>query len=566
MRHTQAEVHPMSPALKLAAAGGVLALMTFGQNPDARFLAADVHVSPKTQNQFLRPPTTRGEVYEIKNATMADLIGFAYNSNTSKVVGGPSWLEMDRFDVVAKLPSQTAPDVQQKMLQALLAERFQLVVKEEIRPFPTYALVDGKNRKIKEADGSGETGCRPQSSSAPAGAGTLRLSMASPDGGAPIQISLEGGMVEYKCRNMTMAAFASGLRAMVGASVGVNPVVDQTGLTGTWNFDLKYSIGLIGLPGMGTGETVTIFDAVEKQLGLKLEEKQVPTPVIAVVSVNPKPTENPPGTADALPNTLLPTEFEVASIKPTSPDSKRTTFQTQAGGRVVSEGLPLTFWLSRAFNQSFTGQIVGTPSWADSARFDLMAVVSSDGSQPVLDTDTIGSLMLNLLKERFKLAYHVEQRELPAYDLVADKPKMKKADPAARSWCKAPNQVPGAAPAPQGSQAMICQNITMGQFAELLRGRVPGLEHPTLNLTGLEGGWDFRLTYNLLASLPTALAARAPAEGGAAPSPMSAASEPTVGYTFFEAIEKQLGLKLEKAKRSVAVTVIDHLEQTPTEN
>ncbi len=142
-----------------------------------RFVVTDVHVSSKGQNQGTRPPTTRGDRTEVKNATMVDLIAFAYNSNASKVLGGPSWLEMDHFDVIAKQPPGTDPDAQRLMFQALLAERFNLVVRNDTKLLPTYALTAGKKPQLKEADGSGETGCKPQSSAGAPGEGTIRLMM-----------------------------------------------------------------------------------------------------------------------------------------------------------------------------------------------------------------------------------------------------------------------------------------------------------------------------------------------------------------------------------------------------
>jgi uncharacterized protein (TIGR03435 family) len=116
-------------------------------------------------------------------------------------------------------------------------------------------------------------------------------------------------------------------------------------------------------------------------------------------------------------------------------------------------------------------------------------------------------MVLALLKERFKLSYHTEERELPASTLVAAKPKLKKADPTTRTWCKNASQVPGAPPPPPRSQAMICQNITMTQFANLLRGRTPELQQPVLDSTGVEGSWDFTLTFNPVIAIQ-AVAAR----------------------------------------------------------
>ena len=542
----------------------LFSFLAYGQNAEQpRFLAADVHVSAKTQNQFIRPPSTRGDRYEVKNATMVDLVGFAYSSNSTKILGGPSWLEMDHFDIIAKQPPQTAPGAQALMLRSLLADRFKLVVREDTRPLPSYALTVGRKPQLKEGDGSGDTGCKPHST-AEAGApgeGTLRIAFTSAGGGAPVQLTLANGMIEYSCRNMTMAAFVDGLRGMFGANLGVNPVTDQTGLSGIWNFDLKYSLGLV-LPIGPTGERLSVSEAIEKQLGLKLEERQVPTPVLVVESVNEKPGDNPPGTAELLPPTVAPTEFEVATVKASGPDSRGGRFQMQPGGRLNSENMPLRFLITRAFNTTSNDQLTGVPSWADSARFDVIAKAPSDAAPlPVIDPEVLGPMMLALLKDRFKLSYHTEERELPAYTLVAAKPKMKKADPAARTWCKNSIQVPGAPPAPPGTQALICQNVTMIQFADVLRGRTPDLQSPILDSTGIEGSWDFTLTFNPVIGLQAA-AAR-PLEAGPG-NPAPAASVPTAGYSIFEALEKQLGLKLEKQKRAAQVIVIDHIEQTPT--
>jgi uncharacterized protein (TIGR03435 family) len=549
-----------------AAAWSILALLAFGQNTEPpQFVAADVHVSANTQNQFMRASSTRGERYELKNATIVDLIGLAYSSNSTKILGGPSWLEMDRFDVIAKQPPQTTPETQRLMLRSLLKDRFKLMIREDTKPMLAYALTMGKKSQLKEADGSGETGCKPQSSSGPPGEGTIRIGLANA-GGDPIILTLTNGMIEYRCRNMTMAAFVDGLRGMLGANLGVNPVLEQTGLSGIWNFDLRYSIGL-NLPAAAAGERLTISEAVEKQLGLKLEERQVPTAVLVVDSVNQKPGDNPPGTAEALATIPLPTAFEVATVKATSPDSRASRFQMQPGGRFIVEGMPLQFLITRAFNTGSSDQLTGVPSWANAARFDVVAKMPAESASQNIDPDTLAPMLVALLKERFKLSYHTEERELTAYTLVAAKPKLKKADPAARTWCKNASQVPGAPPPPPRSQALICQNITMTQFANLLRGRTPELTQPVLDSTGIEGGWDFTLTFNPVIALQ-AVAARPPEAGPAGNlSPAApAAAEPAAGNSIFEALEKQLGLKLEKTKRSAPVTVIDHIEQTPTDD
>jgi uncharacterized protein (TIGR03435 family) len=369
-------------------------------------------------------------------------------------------------------------------------------------------------------------------------------------------------MIQYTCRNMTMAAFAAGLRSMMGASVGPNPVLDETGLKGMWNFDLRWSLQLNGLMMANSGDRVTLSEAVDKQLGLKLEERHVPTPVIVVDSVNQKPSENPPGVAEVLPVIPAPTEFEVASVKPSDPGGRGGRFQMQPGGRLIVEGMAIRFLVSRAFNSNNSDQVMGLPKWADTERFDIVAKAPSAGPALTgMDMDVLAPMIRALLVDRFKMTYHTEERPASAYSLVSAKPKMKKADPASRTSCKYGMAPAGAAP---GSQVLTCQNITMAQFADRLQGMTQELNWPVLDATGIEGGWDFALTFSRNAAMM--MAAGRGGDAGQAGAGMVSASDPSGGYTLLEAVEKQLGLKLEKQQRSMPVIVIDHIEQKPTDN
>jgi uncharacterized protein (TIGR03435 family) len=163
-----------------------------------------------------------------------------------------------------------------------------------------------------------------------------------------------------------------------------------------------------------------------------------------------------------------------------------------------------------------------------------------------------------------------------AYSLVAAKPKLKKADPSTRTGCKNAGSGiilfnnGGTPVAP--SRTVSCQNITMVQFADqLLSLALPYVHYPVVDATGLEGGWDFTLSFspitasqfaNLRASLPPGVAAGA--AGG--PAGGVGASDPVGGTSLFEALDKQLGLKLEAQKRSYPMFVLDHIEEKPTDN
>src|SRR5215475_13474317 len=176
----------MQTMQSLICAGAVtlLAVAAFGQSGGApTFDVADVHVSPKAPNTFMRTTPARNGRYEIKNATMLDLVRTAYGVNPDRVLGGPIWLELDRFDVVAKIADGADLEAQKAMLQSLLEDRFTLVARKETKPVPTWVLTAGKQPRLKEADGSGQSGCRiPDTGNAPPGEGGIRLFRMESDG------------------------------------------------------------------------------------------------------------------------------------------------------------------------------------------------------------------------------------------------------------------------------------------------------------------------------------------------------------------------------------------------
>jgi uncharacterized protein (TIGR03435 family) len=548
---------------------GVMVLfcgILLGQSSNApQFEIADVHTSAKTNRDVMRVSPARNGRYEIHNATMLNLIGRAFGFEADKILGGPNWLELDRYDVIAKVPADSTPETQKLMLQALLKDRFKLVAHEDTKPVMAWVLTVGKKPQMKEADGTGETGCKIQGGSGASGGPGPKFFRSNADGTTTV-IDIGPGMtMQYSCRNMTMAAFAAGLRTMEFVLL-TGDVQDHTGLEGKWNFDVKWSAPLIG-PMANSGERITVADALERQLGLKLEEVPVPTKVLVVDSVERKPTDNPPGVKEALPEIAPPTEFEVADVKLADPKPGPGMpplfgFRMQPGGRFVAENIPLRFLLDRAFNVTSPDQLAGMPGWADSVQVSITAKVAGDypAAGAAMDQEFLAPLIRSLLAERFGLVWHTEQRLSTAYSLVAAKPKMKKADPQSRIYCKTafpgPNQAPN-------EQVLNCQNATMAMFAERLRN-IPAISAPVDDATGLDGGWDFSFPFNPLPPLPLLGLPRGGDPAGGPGGPV--ASDPGGGYTVFQSIEKQLGLKLEKTKKMAPVTVIDKLNQKPTEN
>ena len=136
-------------------------------------------------------------------------------------------------------------------------------------------------------------------------------------------------------------------------------------------------------------------------------------------------------------------------------------------------------------------------------------------------------------------------------------PKMKKADPESRIWCRQPAPPPNA---PPGSRVLQCQNTTMAQLVERLQTLTPDLVWPVANNTEIEGGYDFTLTFAFRPMIFGGGPAMAARPGGAGDMP-SASDPVAMGVSIFDAVEKQLGLKLEPQKISFEIYVIDHAEK-----
>jgi uncharacterized protein (TIGR03435 family) len=545
----------------------------FGQATDSRFQIADVHASPHSSSlTFMRSGFYKGGRYEVRQASMVDLISLAYGIDSDRVLQGPGWLELDRFDVIAIAPPNTTQDGVKIMLQNLLADRFKLVLHMDKKDLPTYALTAGKKPLLKEADGSGDTGCKFEVQGLPSGG-------PKPGEAPPATLTLA-----YTCGNVTMAAFAEAIHTLPAMTqmLGNNPILDETGLKGAWNFEFHLSFSPTAGPGALTLSTIS--DVVDKQLGLKLEARKVPTPVILVDSANEKPTDNLPGVTEKLP--VAPTEFEVADIKPSEPNAapvNRSPFLP--GGRLDIRGMTLKNLVSISFDLT-PDKVIGGPKYLDSDKYDIVAkapasvttvgATNTNVGPPPVDIDALRLMLRALLIQRFKLTTHTEDRPADAYTLVAAKPKMKKADPANRTGYKEGPGADGKDPrkdTPALQRLVTFQNTSMAQLAVMLPNVAPGYfqnaSTTVIDATGVEGAYDFTLSFSGAGILNKN--GGGGGRGGDAPPPPAAsgvgeASDPGGGMTLYDAMEKQIGIKMEIQKRPMPVLVIDHIEQKPTDN
>jgi len=267
----------------------------------------------------------------------------------------------------------------------------------------------------------------------------------------------------------------------------------------------------------------------------------------------------------------LQAEFEVASVRPCQMGTPPGP-PFQPGGRVHMGCLPLKFQIEDAWNIKHDDMLAG-PKWLNSVagtEFDIVAKVSpaTEGLLCVrcqsIDMDVLRPMIRTLLVDRFKIAAHYEDRPMDAYTLVAAKPKLKKAAPSNRTGCKRANAPgawdPGNGPPPT---LLTCQNITMTQFAEQLQGMPISIHNPVLDATGIDGAWDFSLTFD---PIDRARGGGGFGSKGGGPTGTAPGADPSGVPSLYEAVEKQLGLKLEKHQRPEPVLVIDHIEEKPADN
>ena len=182
------------------------------------FELADVHASAHTITPYFTGGSLRGDRYLLHNATMVDMIALAYGVEDDNVLSGPSWLDIDRFDVSARAPRTTSPDDVKLMLRALLTDRFRLVTHNDTHPLASFVLrADKGASKLKPSDGTGTPGCD-----------STPNHPATPEGGVAYNY--------ITCHNLTLDAIAQNLKNMAGGYL-TSPVVNATGIQGSWDFD-----------------------------------------------------------------------------------------------------------------------------------------------------------------------------------------------------------------------------------------------------------------------------------------------------------------------------------------
>jgi uncharacterized protein (TIGR03435 family) len=245
-------------------------------------MAADTH--PRLEVATIKPsqPGARGKGFGFQgthfrtfNFDVNDMIAIGFGLHSKQIIGAPDWLGTDLYDIdgVPDVPGR--PDIKQMgdMLQSLLVDRFELKFHRERRELPVYA--------IEVAPGGPKMQATTAAANDPQGFGFR-------------------GLGDLVVRNMSMKDFAFGMQS----AVTDRPVVDQTGLTGRYDFTLKWTPddsqfaqfrGAVAPTPAGAGDNPdappSLYTATQEQLGLKIEATKAQDDVIVIDHIE-KPSAN----------------------------------------------------------------------------------------------------------------------------------------------------------------------------------------------------------------------------------------------------------------------------------
>jgi uncharacterized protein (TIGR03435 family) len=251
---------PLAPSKPMAA------------DADPAFDVATIKPNPSGAAS-LQQLTIVGRDFTVRNGSLADLIAFAYNVQIKQIVGGPDWMDKDRYDIAAVPDIEGAPSLDQLriMVRKLLADRFKMTIHHDKRELSAFVLTVAKTgQKLTPTQATGSLpniGMRP----APNG---LRLLLA----------------------NATAENFTTFLQMMVLD----RPVVDRTGIAGRYDISVTFTPDDSQFNGHpprvqpaaeGTEPAPDLFSAIQEQLGMKLSPEKTAVDVIALDHVE-KPSPN----------------------------------------------------------------------------------------------------------------------------------------------------------------------------------------------------------------------------------------------------------------------------------
>jgi uncharacterized protein (TIGR03435 family) len=283
----------ITAALLVLLAGGCGAYAQQAGSPTFEVASIKPGPPPDVRGMFVHssggPGSNDPERYTAENLSLENLIMNAYDVKPYQL-NAPDWTKNARFNVTAKIAPGATKDQFRVMLQNLLAERFGLKVHWEAKEMPVYELLVAKGGpRMKEAGPE-----KPADPDQPRPGPPAPLPITRdkngfpvlPPGDRPMTMMVAGGKAVRRARRETMEQTASQISFQLG-----RPVVDATGLTGKYDFDLYWqdnagSVAADGDSGPGLPQ------AIQEQLGLKLESKKGPVKILVLDHAEKTPVEN----------------------------------------------------------------------------------------------------------------------------------------------------------------------------------------------------------------------------------------------------------------------------------
>jgi uncharacterized protein (TIGR03435 family) len=241
-------------------------------NADPAFVVATIKPSdPNAQGQGYG---FRGEDVTTGNTSVSWLITFAYSLHANQMIGGPKWLESDKYNLLGRpdTPGQPSREQLKIMFRKLLAERFQLKFHMEKRELAAYTITVLKTEP------------------------KFSVSTADPNSGLGVGFGLTPEGMVLNVRNAPLDSVANALQG----NLLDKPVVNQTGLTGRYDFSVKFTpdpshlarLGVFSAPATTDLDAPpSIFGAFQQELGLKLESTKTLVDVMVIERLE-RPSEN----------------------------------------------------------------------------------------------------------------------------------------------------------------------------------------------------------------------------------------------------------------------------------
>jgi uncharacterized protein (TIGR03435 family) len=246
--------------------------------PPPKAMAADAipgfdvaTIKPSEPDKQGKGIMVNGRNFSTRNTTLADLIEFTYGVHLKQIVGAPEWIDKDKFDIAAVPDAEGQPNDKQwkGMIKKLLVERFKLTFHEDKKELSVYALTTAKT-----------------------GPKLIKSEATQPLPGLFFHPTPGGIMLTVK--NATMPDLTN----LLQSAVLDRPVVDQTAVTGRWDFDLSWTPddsqfnGRFKTPPQTTeNPPPELFTAIQEQIGLKLEPTKTAAPVMMIDHAE-KPSAN----------------------------------------------------------------------------------------------------------------------------------------------------------------------------------------------------------------------------------------------------------------------------------